>query len=244
MSVLAVIPARYASTRLPAKPLVDLGGQPLIWRVYEAVSGCSSIDRVVVATDDLRIQSRVQELGGDCLMTSTTHQSGTDRIAEVSAQLPEYDYVLNVQGDEPFVQSDQLEAIIALLKQGAQIATLARQIDSTQAIFSEQLVKLVLAKDGRALYFSRSPIPFLRDTAREEWVQKGLHYQHLGLYGFNRETLTALTRIPVSSLEQAEKLEQLRWLQEGFEIRVALTTHQGIGIDTPEDLENARKLFA
>ncbi|MEM8584452.1 MAG: 3-deoxy-manno-octulosonate cytidylyltransferase [Bacteroidota bacterium] len=243
MPTLAVIPARYASTRLPAKPLADLGGKPLIWRVYEAVQACSQIDRIIVATDDERIKSAVENLGGECMLTSQRHQSGTDRIAEVSALLPAYEYVLNVQGDEPFIQASQLEAIIQLLQEGAQIATMARRIQSDEALFSNQVVKLVLSDQSRALYFSRSPVPNLRDEERDRWLDQKIHLQHLGLYGFDRQTLYAITKLPVSPLEEAEKLEQLRWLQAGFPIAVTLTDHYGMGIDTPEDLEKAKIFF-
>lgn len=244
MSVLAVIPARYGSTRLPAKPLLDLGGQPLIWRVYEAVRTCQAIDEVVVATDDERILKAVTDLGGNCQMTDPNHQSGTDRVAEISARLPKYEYILNVQGDEPFIQTQQLQSVIALLaKDRAQIGTMARPLGQIDQILSQQVVKVVMNDAREALYFSRSPIPFIRDLDQAEWVDQHAHYQHLGLYGFQREVLSSLTKLEVSTLEQAEKLEQLRWLQAAFKIKVALTDHVGMGIDTPEDLETARQIF-
>ncbi|MEM6395604.1 MAG: 3-deoxy-manno-octulosonate cytidylyltransferase [Bacteroidota bacterium] len=242
--MLAVIPARYGSTRLPAKPLLDLGGQPLIWRVYEAVRTCQAIDEVVVATDDERILKAVTDLGGNCQMTDPNHQSGTDRVAEISARLPKYEYILNVQGDEPFIQTQQLQSVIALLaKDRAQIGTMARPLGQIDQILSQQVVKVVMNDAREALYFSRSPIPFIRDLDQAEWVDQHAHYQHLGLYGFQREVLSSLTKLEVSTLEQAEKLEQLRWLQAAFKIKVALTDHVGMGIDTPEDLETARQIF-
>ncbi|MEM7573207.1 MAG: 3-deoxy-manno-octulosonate cytidylyltransferase [Bacteroidota bacterium] len=241
MTTLAVIPARYASTRLPAKPLLDLGGQPMIQRVYEAVSTCKDINRVIVATDDERIQQAVRSFGGEVVLTQVQHPSGTDRVAEVAASLPEAQWVINVQGDEPFIQPSQISAVVQALKAGARIATLGRIIDTEEALFSPHVVKLVRNEQGQALYFSRHPIPYLRQLPQTEWLAARQHIQHLGLYGFQRKTLLELTQLPPAPLEQAESLEQLRWLAAGHAIKVALTEQAAFGIDTPEDLELARQ---
>ena len=243
MDTLAIIPARFASTRLPGKPLLDLGGQPMIQRVYTAVQSCPEIDRVIVATDDERIMEAVKSFEGEVALTQVQHPSGTDRVAEVATAIPEAKWVVNVQGDEPFIQADQIAAVVKALKAGAPIATLGRIIDTKEALFSPHVVKLVRNAQGQALYFSRQPIPYLRQLDKEDWLAAGQHIQHLGLYGFQRDVLLELTQLPTGQLEEAESLEQLRWLAAGYPIQVALTEQAAFGIDTPEDLETARQRF-
>lgn len=236
--ILVVIPARYASTRFPGKPLVSIAGKTMIQRVYEQVRLAPLVDQIVVATDDQRIFDHVRAFGGEVRMTDAAHPSGTDRCAEVALQFPEADLILNIQGDEPFIQPEQIAGLIEVL-QGAEtgIATLAKSITDAALLSNPNVVKVVKSLSNRALYFSRHPAPFVRSMPESEWVTAGLHYKHIGLYGFHRDTLLAITRLPPSPLELAESLEQLRWLENGYPITVGITQLETIGIDSPEDLE-------
>jgi 3-deoxy-manno-octulosonate cytidylyltransferase (CMP-KDO synthetase) len=199
---------------------------------------------VVVATDDERIQEAVHAFGGEVVMTRADHPSGTDRIAEVAAGLPDTEVIVNIQGDEPFVQVAQLEQLCAFFdRPEVAIATLAHPIKEVEQISDPNIVKAVFTEQGRALYFSRSPVPYLRGLAIEEWPAQQQHYQHLGLYAYRREVLLELTELPVAVLEQAESLEQLRWLAAGYALYVGITPHKSLGIDTPEDLGKAQELY-
>ena len=245
MKFTAIIPARYASTRFPGKPLALLGGRPMIQHVYEKAQSCSTLEEVIVATDDERIQACVEGFGGKVMMTSRLHPSGTDRVAEVAATLPNTDVVINIQGDEPFVQVEQLEQLCALFADpSVQIATLAHPLTEEEPIHDPNVVKVVFSGDKRALYFSRSPIPYLRDVTVGHWHEHAQHFQHLGLYAYRRSVLAELTELLPSSLEQAESLEQLRWLQAGYGIYLDVTSHKSIGIDTREDLRRAEEYLA
>ena len=242
MKFIAIIPARYASTRFPAKPLAMLGGKPVIQRVYEQVAGV--LDDAVVATDDERIYQAVEAFGGKVVMTSTEHRSGTDRCWEAYCkQGGEYDVVVNVQGDEPFIQASQLEALKRCFHNPAtDIATLVKpftEADGLAALENPNSPKVVLDNNSCALYFSRSVIPYLRGVEREQWLSKHTFYKHIGLYAFRTPVLKAVTALPQSSLEQAESLEQLRWLENGYKIGVGVSDVETIGIDTPEDLTKA-----
>ena len=246
MKFIGIIPARYASTRFPAKPLALLGGKPVIQRVYEQVNGV--LDEACVATDDERIEAAVKAFGGKVVMTSTNHKSGTDRVQEAFEKIGQgYDVVVNIQGDEPFIQPSQLEAVKACFEDEAtQIATLVKpfvEADGWEALQNLNSPKVVV--DGRmnALYFSRSVIPYLRGVEKEEWLKKHTYYKHIGLYAYRAEVLKEITRLPQSSLELAESLEQLRWLENGYCIKVGITNTETIGIDTPEDLEKAEKFL-
>ena len=246
MKFIAIIPARYASTRFPAKPLAMLGGKPVIQRVYEQVS--EVLDDAVVATDDERIYDAVKAFGGKVEMTSTAHRSGTDRCWEAyQKQGVKFDVVINVQGDEPFVQRSQLEALKACFENPEiDIATLVHPFkagDDYAALENPNSPKVVLDKDRRALYFSRSVIPYLRGKEREEWLKAHTYYKHIGLYAFRSEILGKVTALPQSSLEKAESLEQLRWLENGYRIGVAESTVETVGIDTPQDLERAEEFL-
>jgi 3-deoxy-manno-octulosonate cytidylyltransferase (CMP-KDO synthetase) len=244
MKVIAIIPARYASTRFPGKPLSIIGGRTMIQRVCEQVDRAEVVDHVIVATDDERIHAHVQSLGFAVEMTARTHLSGTDRCAEVANRHSDYDIVINVQGDEPFISPQQLNSVVQpLLKKTTTISTLAVSIQNEQAVHSPHVVKVVRDARERALYFSRSPIPFFRDISPNDWHLQHQYLQHLGLYAFERNTLLQLTELAVGQLEQVEKLEQLRWLEAGFSISVSLTEEQSFGIDTPEDLERAAAIF-
>lgn len=242
--ILAVIPARYASTRFPGKPLADIGGKTMIRRVYEQVSKSSRVDQAVVATDDLRIFDHVRSWGGEALMTRTDHPSGTDRCAEVTRRFPSAQFVLNVQGDEPFIQPEQIDLLADTLigDRRFPIATLVKKIEQPEAIFNPNVVKAVFSQSGAAIYFSRHPVPFVRGAAPEEWWAQHTFYKHIGLYGFRKNTLLRIARLAPTPLERAESLEQLRWLEHGFRIRVGITELETAGIDTPEDLRRVEEL--
>jgi 3-deoxy-manno-octulosonate cytidylyltransferase (CMP-KDO synthetase) len=245
MRALGLIPARYASTRFPGKPLADLGGQTMIQRVVGQARQ-SSLTRVVVATDDQRIADHVRSFGGEVVMTRADHPSGTDRVAEAYAALAEdYEVVVNIQGDEPFIQPAQIDSVIDCFVRTptAQLATLIRQIDSLENLLSLHVVKCVPDLLGRALLFSRQPLPYQRDRPQAAWLQHHTYWQHLGLYAYRPATLAHITTLAPSALELAESLEQLRWLENGLPIHVATTEYASIGIDTPEDLVRAIALL-
>lgn len=243
MSILGIIPARYASTRFPAKPLADMGGKSMIRRVYEQAKKSKSLSKVVVATDHEEIYQHVIDFGGDVCMTSTHHASGTDRCYEVLLkENTSFDYVINIQGDEPFIAPEQIDLLASLLLDGdTELATLIKKIDSVEQLFNPNLVKAVVNKNAEALYFSRSPIPYVRNMEQVEWVTHHNFYKHIGMYAYRKDVLEKITQLEISSLEKAESLEQLRWLENGYKIKVKETNIETIGIDTPEDLQNALK---
>lgn len=242
MKFIGIIPARYASTRFPAKPLAILGGKTVIQRVYEQVAGV--LDEAYVATDDVRIEAAVQAFGGKVVMTSTEHRSGTDRCYEAYTKIGNgYDVVVNIQGDEPFIQPSQLEAVKCCFEDaGTDIATLVKPFspsDGWAALENVNSPKVVVDKQMNALYFSRSIIPYQRNRDKKEWLEGHVYYKHIGLYAYRAEVLKQITSLPQSSLELAESLEQLRWLENGFRIKVGISDVETIGIDTPEDLQRA-----
>ena len=246
MKFIAIIPARYASTRFPAKPLAMLGGKRVIERVYEQVAGI--LDDAVVATDDERIYDAVRAFGGKVEMTSTEHRSGTDRCWEAyRKQGGEFDVVINVQGDEPFIQPSQLQALKECFNSSdIDIATLVKpfaESDGITALENPNSPKVVVDNQMRALYFSRSVIPYLRGVEKQEWLRRHTFYKHIGIYGFRTEILKAVTSLPQSSLEIAESLEQLRLLENGYKIGVGISDVETIGIDTPEDLARAEEFL-
>ncbi len=242
--MLAIIPARFASTRFPGKPLTLLGTKTMLQRVYEQVQKAQLVTSVVVATDDERIFEHAQTFGANVIMTRSDHPSGTDRCAEVALHFPEHQWVVNVQGDEPFIQPQQIDLLCTTLRNAeGGIATLAKKIDRSEQLFDPNCVKVAMGLSGNALYFSRQTIPYLRGLPTEDWLAQGQHYKHIGLYGFARNTLLELAQLPPSSLELAESLEQLRWLDHGYRIRVAITDMETIGIDAPEDVERVSHLF-
>ncbi len=246
MRYIAIIPARYASTRFPAKPLAILGSKPVIQRVYEQVAGV--MDETVVATDDSRIYRAVTDFGGRAEMTSTDHRSGTDRCWEAYCKHGgDYDIVVNVQGDEPFIQRSQLEAIKRCFDNPAtDIATLVKPFsaeDGLAALENPNSPKVVLDKEGRAIYFSRSVIPYLRGVDKSEWLSKHTFYKHIGIYAFRTDILRQVTSLPQSTLEKAESLEQLRWIENGYRIGVGISDVETIGIDTPDDLARAEQFL-
>jgi 3-deoxy-manno-octulosonate cytidylyltransferase (CMP-KDO synthetase) len=240
MNILGIIPARYASTRFPAKPLADIGGLSMIRRVYTQAKKSSLLTKVVVATDHEEIFNHVTGFGGEVCMTSSHHASGTDRCYEVlSKESTAFDYVINIQGDEPFIAPEQIDLLASLLDGETELATLIKKIDSVEQLFNPNLVKVVVNKNSEAMYFSRSPIPYFRNMDQAEWVTHHTYYKHIGMYGYRNTVLEKITRLTVSSLEKAESLEQLRWLENGFIIKVKETDIETMGIDTPEDLKNA-----
>lgn len=232
--VLAVIPARFASTRFPGKPLVDIQGKPMIQHVWERVGEVSAIQHAVIATDDPRIQSAAEAFGAQVCMTNPDHPSGTDRVWEVASQLPEFDWILNVQGDEPFINPEHLESAIEAIQQypAADIITLVTPLSEAENFQDPNIVKAVLAQDGRALYFSRSPVPYHRDAPG---VPQHV-FRHVGLYLYRRAALEQFTQLPPSTLESLEKLEQLRALEAGMQCYAVLVSKAPIGVDTPQDL--------
>ncbi len=243
MRFIGIIPARYASTRFPGKPLAMLGGKMVIERVYRQVEGI--YDDVVVATDDERIMQAVQSFGGKAVMTSTSHRSGTDRCYEALTKVgaDRFDVVVNIQGDEPFIHASQLEAIRSCFSDDAtDIATLVKPFtvsDGLDALENPNSPKVVVNKKMEAMYFSRSVIPYFRGKDRGEWLAGHVYYKHIGLYAYRKDVLAAITSLPHGELERVESLEQLRWLENGYTIKVATTDVETIGIDTPEDLQRA-----
>lgn len=246
MKFIGIIPARYASTRFPGKPLADMKGKYMIQRVYE--QACKVLDRVCVATDDERIFNAMQSFGGQVVMTSERHRSGTDRCFEAYTNLGGgEEVVINIQGDEPFIKPEQIESLIACFDSPqTQIATLVRPFEATEgyeALANPNSPKVVMNERHEALYFSRSIIPYLRGVDPEQWLTQHVYYKHIGMYGYRADVLGEITRLPQSSLELAESLEQLRWLQNGYTVKVGITTQETIGIDTPADLQKAISLL-
>ena len=244
MKFIAIIPARYASTRFPGKPLAVLGGKTVIQRVYE--QAVSILPEAWVATDDERIFQAVEAFGGRAVMTRSDHRSGTDRIEEAAQKIgTDADVIINIQGDEPFVQASQLNTLMQLFDHtDTQIGTLGKRFDSMDAVTNQNSPKIVCDKDGFALYFSRSVIPFVRGEEQTTWLQHYPYLKHLGIYAYRREVLHAVTQLPPAPLEVAESLEQLRWLYNGYRIRVGLTDVETVGIDTPDDLKRAEDFLA
>lgn len=239
MKFIGIIPARYASTRFPGKPLAILGGKTVIQRVYEQAT--SVLQEAYVATDDERIFQTVEQFGGRAVMTRTDHKSGTDRIEEAAEKIgTDADIIINIQGDEPFIQQSQIETLMNLFDAPAtQIGTLGKPFESIEAAMNPNSPKIVTDLRGFALYFSRSVIPFVRGQQQSDWLQHFPYLKHLGLYAYRRDVLRQVTLLPQSPLELAESLEQLRWLENGYRIRVGLTNVETVGIDTPEDLQRA-----
>ena len=243
MKFIAIIPARYASTRFPGKPLAVLGGKTVIQRVYEQAS--SVLEEAYVATDDERIFNAVESFGGRAVMTRADHKSGTDRIEEAAEKIgTDADVIINIQGDEPFIQKSQIETLMQLFEHTeTQIGTLGKRFETIDAAQNPNSPKIVTDLQGFALYFSRSIIPFVRGQEQATWLEKYPFLKHLGLYAYRREVLREVTKLPQSPLEIAESLEQLRWLENGFRIRVGLTDVETVGIDTPEDLQRAEEFL-
>ena len=239
--IVGIIPARYDSTRFPGKPLALIAGKTMIERVYEQAKKSTSLQRVVVATDET-----VRSFGGDVILTRTDHPSGTDRCAEALSKLDElFDAVINIQGDEPFIQPGQIDLLAgALLEENVDIATLVKIIRSHDELINENIPKVVMATNGDALYFSRQPIPFMKNFKTEHWLPQHNYYKHIGIYGYQASILPRLTQLQQGVLEKIESLEQLRWLEHGFKIRTRITEFETIAVDTPEDLQRAQQYIS
>ncbi len=247
INTVVIIPARYASSRFPGKPLAMLAGKPIVEHVYERVS--QVVKNVYVAVDDQRIFDCVESFGGKAIMTSPLHKSGTDRVAEAFQKIgKDFDVVINVQGDEPFIHREQIEALIECFdKEDTDIATIVKPFSSSdglQALLNPNSPKVTVSNDMKALYFSRSVIPYIRGIEQEKWLDSHVFYKHIGIYGFRANVLQEVTQLPQGILEKAESLEQLRWLENGYSIRVAVNEFETVGIDTPEDLVRAERYIS
>lgn len=242
MKAIGIIPARYASTRFPGKPLIDIGGKSMIQRVYEQASSCNALSGVFVATDDQRIFDHVKDFGGKIVMTAANHKSGTDRCQEAvknsSIELTDPDVIVNIQGDEPFLDPKQIELLLRSFENAkTQIATLIKKIDRPEDLFNPNIVKVVIDKKGQAVYFSRQAIPFFRESEEKDWIKNHSYFKHIGVYAYRTEVLDQITKIEPSTLELAENLEQLRWIENDYKIQTQMTITENMAIDTPEDLK-------
>lgn len=245
MKFIGIIPARYQSTRFPGKPLALINGNPMIQWVYEQSS--KALEEVWVATDNLEIFSVVEAFGGKAVLTASDHRSGTDRCAEAARKIAEsidFDVIVNIQGDEPFIQPEQINKLTQSFDSGVEIATLARKITEFSELIDHNKPKVIVDAKSNALYFSRATIPFARDFDKKFWLQKSDYWAHIGIYAYRSDILQQITQLHPGKLEIIESLEQLRWLENGYKIKVSTTDYQSFGIDTPEDLQQALKLFA
>ncbi len=246
MKIIGIIPARYASTRLPGKPLIDINGITMINRVYNQVSKCNKLTDIIIATDDERIYNHAKSFNANVAMTSESHQTGTDRCYEVASKinLNDDDIVVNIQGDEPFIEPEQIDLLIKCFEnKDVEIATLVKYVSNKEDVFSNSVMKVIVDKNNKALYFSRTPIPYIRDIEKEKWCENFNYIKHIGIYGYKYKTLKEITLLPKSSLEKAESLEQLRWLENGYSISINYTTHDSFSIDTQEDVLKAEKYY-
>jgi len=244
MNFLGIIPARHASTRFPGKPLIDIHGKSMIQRVYEQASKSTTLKKVVVATDDERIKKHVESFGGNVMLTSAKHPTGTDRCFEAFEKEGEkFDVVINIQGDEPFIDPGQIDLLCSCFtaKENVQLATLIKKLNRLDDLVNENTIKVIINKNGEAIYFSRSPLPYHRGLDINNWMNKHVYYKHIGIYGYHSSVLKEITQLPQSPLELAESLEQLRWIENGYKIQTAITDGESHSIDTPGDLEKILK---
>lgn len=242
MNILGIIPARFGSTRFPGKPLVNINGISMIQRVYEQCTKSSRLSRVIIATDDERIAQHVKSFNGEVMMTSPHHLSGTDRCAEiVRKESGKWDAVINIQGDEPYIHPEQIDLLCSCFEiADVKIATLVKKILSPDELFNQNNVKVVLNNRKEAIYFSRLPIPYNRNFPEQDWLKQSTYYKHIGIYGYRSKMLTELASLEKTNLEITESLEQLRWIENGYTIHAAVTSHESVAIDTPEDLEKLK----
>lgn len=242
--LLGIIPSRFGSSRFPGKPLIDLAGKSMIQRVYVQAKKAKLLSEVIVATDDERIFKHVEKFGGKAMMTSSSHQSGTDRCAEVLEKLnSDYHAVINIQGDEPFINPDQIDLLAKCFEDDkTELATLINPTDDSSLIHNPNRIKVVIDKNNQALYFSRSAIPFMKEIPTSDWAKNHPYFLHIGIYGYRSDILKSITKLPVSGLEKTESLEQLRWLENGYRIKVAKTNFESYSIDSPEDVNNVLKM--
>jgi len=244
MKILGIIPARFASVRFPGKALVEISGKSMIQRVYEQASISSFLHKIIVATDDQRIFDHVKNFGGNVIMTKVDHKNGTERCAEaISDQKESFDYVINIQGDEPFIDPGQIDLIASLLDGKIELATLVKKITNQEELFNTNINKVIFNLNKEALYFSRNPIPYLKNLDKKVWVKHHSYYKHIGIYAYRTDILIEISQLNPSPLELAESLEQLRWLEHGYKIIIAETELDSLGIDTPEDLKKIQQTF-
>lgn len=241
MKIAGIIPARYDSSRFPGKPLVIIQNKPMIQLVYEQAKKANTLDEVIVATDDIRIEKAVKSFGGDVLMTKSTHSSGTERCAEVQQKLKDagnlFDVIINIQGDEPFIDPKQINLVASSFEEkGVQIASLSKKIEDEDELFDPNVVKVISDRNGMAIYFSRQTIPFIRGKSPENWLQLSKHFKHIGIYGYQSSVLEKIVLLQKTTLEDVESLEQLRWIENGYAIKVKETDIESFGVDVPEDL--------
>jgi len=241
MKILGIIPARYASSRFPGKPLAKINGKPMIQRVYEQSVRATSLSDLIVATDDKRIEKKVLDFGGKVILTSTTHKSGTERCREVIDELQAdgniFDIIINIQGDEPYISPKQIDQVALCFKStDVQIATLIKKITTPEDLFNPNVNKVIINKNQQAIYFSRQAIPFIQNSDKQEWVRKHDFYKHIGIYAYRTNILKEITKLNITPLEKVESLEQLRWLENGYKITVSETDMESYAVDTPDDL--------
>lgn len=242
--ITGIIPARYASTRFPGKPLADINGKSMVQRVYEQAMKSKLLSSVTVATDDERIFEHVKNFGGNVVITAAHHASGTDRCLDAAQQLDgDFNYIINIQGDEPFIAPEQIDELASILNNKVELATQMVKVNSHEILFDKGEVKIVLNTNDEALYFSRMVIPFIKGVDEKEWHNHHNYYRHVGMYAYRKDVLEKITALPVSSLEKAESLEQLRWLENGFTIKCIETRYESFCIDTPGDLKKAVQLL-
>jgi 3-deoxy-manno-octulosonate cytidylyltransferase (CMP-KDO synthetase) len=244
MKIIGIIPARFASTRFPGKPLIEIEGRSMLQRVYEQAKKSKLLNDVIVATDDNRIEAHVKKFGGKVVMTSSKHKSGTDRCAEaIKRSGNKFDVAINIQGDEPFIKPQQIDLVCACFRsKNVEIATLIKKINGPEELLNANIPKVIINKNKQAIYFSRTAIPFYRNSGdADEWLKKHIYYKHIGIYGYKTAVLKEITQLKQSSLELAESLEQLRWIENGYKIFTAVTTHESLAIDTPKDLKKIKK---
>ena len=238
MKILGIIPARYESTRFPGKVLVDIKGMSMVQRVYEQANKSAFLSKVIIATESKKVKKHVESFGGEAILTSDNHVSGTDRCYEaLRLQTETYDYVINIQGDEPFIAPTQINELAQLLDGNVELATLIKKITTSSELFNYGEVKTVFNNNMEALYFSRQPIPYCRNQGEMEWLSEQDYYKHIGIYAYRADILEKISKLPVSGLEKAESLEQLRWIENGLKIKLAYTEHESVCIDTKEDLD-------
>ncbi len=245
MKIIGIIPARYASTRFPAKPLIDIGGKSMIQRVYEQAKKAKSLTDVVVATDDARISEHVKSFDGNIVMTSESHQSGTDRCFEaINTFCKDADVVINIQGDEPFIHPEQIDLVASCFTSAdVQIATLVKKITTDEELFNANIPKVLLTNNKEAILFSRQTIPHIRGKEIQDWLNNYSFYKHIGIYAYRTKVLAEITALKQSPLELAEALEQLRWLENGYKVKVEITDFESVAVDTPDDLKKLAKFL-
>lgn len=244
MKILGIIPARFASTRFPGKPLIDLAGKSMIRRVYEQAKKATSLAEVVVATDSEEIYNAVKLFKGNVIMTSNQHQSGTDRCAEVSIKMTGYDAIINIQGDEPLIDPQQINLLASCFNDiSTDLATLVKKIKTEEELFNYNTPKVIINNRSEAIYFSRQVIPYLKDVEKQDYLSKHTFYKHIGIYGYRTTTLGIIASMSLGNLESSEKLEQLRWIENGCRIKVAITDKESLAVDSPEDVEKVLEVL-